>query len=274
MGSNNFFKSDLHKLHNITQASMLVYPKEVIISLLRDFFSKDSYYHFEKDPWGFANTTDHTNKPQGFDLPVGAPGSTAIPDTRLSTRLFIGENYRYDGIYYPAILVKSGGGRYVPVSMNRDHGKIEYEDIVFEDGYGNSKSIRKPMYFVTSGAYEGSFNVEVITRSLRSRDDLIELIAMCFTDIHFDTLQDVGIVVKPVSWSAPIEGEDRSDKLFRQSITLDVRTEWERKIPIGNIIESIVFMIDFQDISNPNSIPAANLTIKTEENLLERILEI
>ena len=40
MSSNNFFKSDLYNVYNIIQASMLVYPKEVIITTLRDFFSK------------------------------------------------------------------------------------------------------------------------------------------------------------------------------------------------------------------------------------------
>lgn len=273
MSSNNIFKSDLMKIHNVVQASMLVYPKEAIISILKDFFSHDSYYHYEKDEWGFANTTDHTGMLLGSDLPVGAPGSTAIPNTRLSTRVFIGENYRYDGIYYPAILVKSGGGKYTPISLNREYGKVEYEHVQYYDGYGNTSTIRKPMYFVTNGVWEGSFNVEVMTKSLRSRDDLVELVAMCFQEIHFKTLEDIGIVIKPISWSGPTEGDDRSDKLFRQSITLDVRTEWERKIPIGNIIESILFTVDFENLSNKNAIPAANMTINSQINIIDSILD-
>src|SRR5271169_3906731 len=101
MSSNNFFKSDLYGIYNIVQASMIVYPKEIIISTLRDFFSHDSYYHYSRDQWGFANTTDHTDLPPGADFPTqfnryGATQSTGVP-----TRLFIGENYRYDGIFYP-----------------------------------------------------------------------------------------------------------------------------------------------------------------------------
>ena len=271
MSSNNSSKDNLQEYYNIVQYSMLSYPKECIIAILRDYFSYSSFYHYQKDQWGFANTTDHTNMPLGSDLPLEAPGSTSSPGTMLSTRLFIGENFRFDGIYYPAIIVKSGGGRYVPVSMNRDFGKVEYQNIIYEDGYGNSKVIKKPNYFVTSGAYEGTFTIDVMTRSLRARDDLVELIAMCFTDIHFKTLEDVGIVIKPISWSAPAEREDRIDKLFTQSITLDIRTEWERKIPVGNILENIVFTLDFQDTSNPNSVPAANLAIKTEIDLLDTI---
>ena len=110
---------------------MLVYPKEMIIDLLRNWFDEDSYYHYSKDQWGFPNTTDHTDLPPGGDIP--SPNDNSL----LSTRLYIGENYRFDGIYYPAILIKSGGMRYVPISINREKGSVKYEDVIYEDGYGN-----------------------------------------------------------------------------------------------------------------------------------------
>jgi hypothetical protein len=275
MSSGNFFKSDLFPLHNIIQASMLVYPKEIIISTLKDFFSKDSYYHYSKDQWGFANTTDHTDLPPGANLPSGFGAQPSLNNTlNLSTRVFIGENYRYDGIYYPAILVKSGGSRYVPISINRDQSGIQYESMIFEDGYGNQKVIHKPKYFITAGAWEGSIIIDVMTRSLRSRDDLSELIAMCFTEINFDTLVDVGVIVKPINISAPSETDDRNDKLFRQTLTLDIRTEWRREIPVDSVVDTILFTINFANLSNPNSPPAANLTINTSVSITDLLLEL
>jgi hypothetical protein len=273
MSSNNFYKSDLFGLYGIVQSSMLVYPKEMIINTLRDFFSHDSYYHYSRDRWGFANTTDHTDLPLGADLPSG-PG--AHPELNLSpvlpTRVFIGENYRFDGIYYPAILVKNGGSRYVPISINRDQGTINYSEILFEDGYGNETLVRKPQSYVTSGIWEGSIIVDVYSRSLRSRDDLVERIGMCFAEIHFDTLHEVGVIVKPPVIGAPSEGDDRNDKLFRQSITLDIRTEWRREIPINSLIDSILLTVQFGNIRNPNSIPAKNLEINTEISLLDMLI--
>lgn len=275
MSSNNLFKSDLFNIHNIIQTSMLVYPKEIIISTMRDFFSKDSYYFYSKDQWGFANTTDHTDLPPGADMPSGIGSQPSLRNTiNLSTRLFIGENYRYDGIYYPSILVKNGGSRYVPISINRDQGSIQYENIIFEDGYGNQSVISKPQYFITAGAWEGSIIIDVITRSLRSRDDIVERIAMCFTEVNFDTLVDIGIVVKPINIGAANESDDRNDKLFRQSLTLDIRTEWRREIPIGNLIDAIFFTVDFVNLSNPDSISAANLTINTEISLTDILLNM
>lgn len=272
MSTNNFFKSDLYRIHNIIQASMLVYPKEVIIATLRDFFSKDSYYHYSKDQWGFANTTDHTDLAPGADLPYGVGAHPELSNTtNLSTRLFIGENYRYDGIYYPAILVKSGGSRYVPISINREQDTVQYEDILYEDGYGNHTVVSRPSTFVTAGIWEGSIVIDVLTRSLRSRDDLVELIGMCFTEIHFDSLYDVGLIVKPIVIGAPSETDDRNDKLFRQSVTLDIRTEWRREIPVGNLIDAILFTAEFVDLEHPNSPIAANLTINTEVTVNDTI---
>lgn len=273
MGINNFFRSDLMELHNIVQASMLVYPKEIIISTLRDFFSTDSFYHYSKDAWGFANTTDHTDLPLGADVPTSFDKNGANQEG-LSTRLFIGENYRYNGIYYPAILVKSGGSKYVPISINRNQETVRYEDIIYEDGYGNQTSVRKPAAFVTAGVWEGSIIIDVMTRSLRSRDDLVELVAMCFTEITFNTLYDIGVIVKPITISSPSETDDRNDKLFRQTLTLDIRTEWRREIPIYSLVDRILFTVNFENANVPNSPQPNNLTINTEVNLIDQILKL
>lgn len=273
MSTNNFSKSDLFGLHNIVQSSMIVYPKEIIIATLRDFFSKDSYYHYSKDQWGFPNTTDHTDLPPGADVPTVFNANGANQEG-LSTRLFIGENWRYDGIYYPAVLVKNAGSRYVPISINRDAGGVEYTDVLYVDGYGNESLVKKPVFFYTAGAWEGSINIDVMTRSLRSRDDLVELVAMCFTDIVFDSMYDVGLIVKPIQIGAPSESDDRNDKLFRQTLTLDIRTEWRREIPVAGIIDAILFTVNFSNLSQPDSTAAANLTINTETSLQDMLLKL
>ena len=208
-------------------------------------------YHFEKDQWGFPNTTDHTDLPLGADMPYG-PGSQPSLDINpiLPTRLFIGENYRYNSIFYPAILVKSGGSKYVQISFNRNQGEIEYEQKIYVDGYGNETTISTPANFITSGAFEGSIIIDVLSRSLRARDELIQLILMLFTEIQFETLHQIGIVVKPPSASAPSESDDRNDKLFKQTVTLDIRTEWRRAIPIKDTVDAIMFTADFGNSEN------------------------
>lgn len=275
MGSNNFSKTDLLNIYDIIQSSMIAYPKEIIIATLRDFFSHDSYYHFSKDQFGFPNTVDHTDLPPGADLPSG-PGSQPQlnPNPILPTRIFIGENYRYDGIFYPAVLVKSGGSRYVPISINRNQGTISYSKILYNDGYGHESAIYRPVALVTNGAWEGTIVIDVMSRSLRARDELVELIGMCFTEVHFDTLHNIGIVVKPISIGGTSETDDRNDKLFRQTLTLDIRTEWKREIPIEDTIDAIFLTATFSNLAQPDSPVAANMTINTEVGMIDMLLNM
>jgi hypothetical protein len=254
---------------------MIVYPKEVIIATLRNFFAQDSYYHFSKDQFGFPNTTDHTDLPPGADMPYG-PGSqpSLNPHPILPTRLFIGENYRYDGIFYPAILIKSGGSKYVPISINRNQGTVKYDRILMVDGYGNETVVSKPISLVTAGAWEGSIIIDVMSRSLRARDDLVERVAMCLTEIDFESMHQIGVVVKPISISGTSETDDRNDKLFRQSFTLEIRTEWYREIPVKNTIDAILFTANFGNLSDSKSPIATNLTINAGINIADMLAKM
>lgn len=263
MATNNIFRSDLYKLHGIVQNAMIIHPKEIILATLRDFFSHDTYFHYSKDPFGFPNTVDNTDLP----LEAGLNDNTC-------TRLFIGENYRFDGIFYPAILIKHGGSRYVPISINRDTSKVDWQLRAFQDGYGNVEMFRTPKAFVFNGAWEGSIIIDVLTRSLSSRDQLTELVGIAFAQITFESLRKAGVIVKPPSISAPSEVDDRNDKLFRQSISLDIRTEWEVRQPISNVVEIINFTMDFGPIDEPNPVIAPNLTIKTEIGILDIMASI
>lgn len=260
-------------LHNYVQSSMLVYPKEMIISMLRDLFSKDDYYHYSKDQYGFANTTDHTNLVPGADIPT-IHDKNGAKQEGLPSRLFIGENYRYDKIFYPAVLIKSGGARYVPISINREQESVQYEDIVYEDGYGNQTIVHRPKSFITAGVWECTIIVDVMSRSLRARDDIVENIANCFTDIHFETMEDVGIIIKPISIGGASEDVDRNDKLFRQTLTLEVRTEWRREIPVGNVIDAIFFTVTFENLAKNDAPVPANLTINSEVSLSDMLINM
>lgn len=111
---------------------------------------------------------------------LGLPIDAGLPDDDSCTRLFIGENYRYDVAFYPAILVKNAGSKSVPLSINRERGAIKYSTMQYEDGYGNRTEVRTPESFVTAGIWEGSITIDVLTRSLRARDDLLELIRNVF----------------------------------------------------------------------------------------------
>jgi hypothetical protein len=258
MSTNNFFKSDVYRMYNVVQNSMTLYPKELVIAQIRDFFSRDTYYHYVFDNWGYPQTPDQT------DLPISAGYHDNI-----TTRLFVGESYRFDVIYYPAIIVRHGGATSVPVSLNRNTSVVKWGNMVFEDGYGNIKTFPTPEYFIFAGAWEGSINIDVMARDLRARDDLVDAICLLFVDLAFNDLQKSGLVIKGVSSGAPTETDDRNDHIFKQTVTLQVRSEWRRQIPISNIIEIINMGIEFGRI--PEGPIAPNLTINTGETLTDML---
>ena len=259
MVTNNFFRSDLYSVYNIIRNAMTLYPKELIIATLRDYFSHDSWYSYQHDQFGFPLT------PSNLNLPSDA-GIAGTPDQNLSTRVFIGEAYRFDVAYYPMILVRHGGATSVPISMNRNAYTVKWGNMVFEDGYGNIKTFPQPEFFRFNGAWEGSINIEIRTKDLRSRDDLVDLVSILFVDIAFDELVKAGLVIKGVSAGAHTETDDRNDHIFAATVTLQFRGEWARAIPISNVVDIINFTIEFGRLL-PEPSPDPNLAITIYQDI-------
>lgn len=259
MGTLNTFKTDLYHLHGYVQNTLISHPKQAIIGALREFFAQDSYYHYVRDQWGFPKVEDQTNLT-----------SNAGMEDDLTTRIYIGEQYRDGPIFYPSITVKHGGARSVPISMNRERDSVQYQAIKYIDGYGHEKEVNTPAYFINAGAWEGNIIVDITARAIRSRDELTELVSLQFVDYHHQQLQNAGIAIKSTNVGSPSESEDRNSKLFKCSVTFDIRTEWRRLTPVGNIIDMINFAVEFRNISDINTSQetAPNLKINTSIDLI------
>lgn len=254
-------RTDLNKIYHIVQNNFISYTKDIIIATLKEFFAKDSYYHYVYDEWGFAKVNDHTDQ----NINAG------IHDD-LTTRIYIGELSRFNVIHYPSVIVSSTGATHVPISINRDQGVVEYQTTTFIDGYGNETRIQSPAAFVLSGAWEGSITIDVYSRGVREKDDLLELISLLFIDLEWNSLYRAGVAVKQnVQVGSLGISDDRNDRLYKQSVTLNVRSEWRKEVPVLNTIDTINFCIDFGNLAaNPPEI-APNLTITDQINILDSI---
>jgi hypothetical protein len=260
-GTGSSTKTDLYSLSGYVQNSMISYPKEIFIETLKEFFSQDSYYHYQRDEWGFAKVTNHLDQE-----------SDAGINDDVTSRLFVGESFRKDVIYYPAILVRNSGSRSVPISMNRDRDSIIYSPVLYIDGYGNQTVINTPSKFVFNGSWEGAINVEINTRSSKARDELVDLVSVLFVDLRFDEMKNAGILIKGCSVSGPSEADDRNDKLFKQTITFDIRGEWSRQIPILNLVDKINFCVDFGDLATENYAP--NISVSTMIEVIDQFTDL
>lgn len=263
MTTNNFFQSDLPRLYDIVQNSMTLQPKELVVATLRSFFSNDRFYSYRHDQFGYPQTPQLLNTPQ-----------TAGLYDSVTTRVFIGEAYRFDVDFFPAILVKDGGKTSVPISATRESYCTNWGNLIFEDGYGNIKTFPTPRSFEFKGAYEGVINIEVKAKDLRARDDLVDLISILFIDMSFNDLYHDGLIVTNVASSAPVETQDRNDYFFTQTITLRCRSEWRREIPICSLVEIINFSVEFQRLEPTPGPVAQNLTINTELTLWEMLASL
>lgn len=256
MTSTHFFKSDLNKIHSIVQNTMNLHSKELILFSLRDFFAQDTFYRYVTDHYGYPKVVDVT------DLPLDA----GITDNS-TTRLCIQEAFKVETDFFPALIVKAGGFNSVPISFNRETSSVQWDELIFQDGYGNIKTFKSPKHFIFAGAWEGSINIDILARDIRTRDDLTDLVAIRFVEIAFNELVKEGLIVMNVSTSGPSETDDRNHKLFKDTVNLKIRTEWRRHVNVANIIEIINTAMEFGQV--PDGIIAPNLTINTEQNLLE-----
>lgn len=261
MATSNTYRTDLYALHNYIQNTFWVHPKEVFIESLRNFFRQDSYYHFVADEWGFPKT----NSQAGLELDAG------IEDEE-NTRIFIGDRFRYDVIFYPSLLIKATGNSFVPVSFNNNRGVVFNEVTRFVDGYGNESFTTTPSYLQHSGAWEGSIDIEVWARSHRTLDELAGLVSLHFIDHRRQELTNQGVFVKGTSTSSPTETDDRGHKLYTATVTCDIRTEWERRIPVATTIDAINICMEFGTLHDdkPDQL-APNLKVSTEVDLIDSL---
>lgn len=260
IGTGGLYRSDLYGLFDVIQNTQISFPKELVIGILRDFFSQDSYYHYVRDAYGFPLTPDHTDLPQ-----------TAGLQDDTTTRLFISEARRFDVIYYPAIIVRNAGSTYSPIALNRGKESVLNKAIVVVDGYGNESVFVEPTHFLLYGAWDGALQIDIMTRSIRARDDLVELVSLACTDVFFEEFLKAGVLIKRVSAGSPSEAEDRNDTLYKQSINLDIRSEWRRQIPISNLVDAINICVEFGNVQTTPIVTAPNLEIVTTIDLVSQI---
>jgi hypothetical protein len=263
VSSGGFFSSSLFSLYNVVQNTQILYPKELIISTLRNYFSKDVKYHYVSDEWGFPKIPDHTNLNPKAGL-----------QDNLTTRIYIGQEAKFDVKFYPAILIKNTKTTYVPISFNQEEECLEYEKLLFDDGYGNHTYINSPVNFIVAGSWDLGFDLDVLTEGPQDRSTIVENVCILLQSIARNHLTDCGLFIKNVSAGGETFEIYQNDNIYKQTISLDCRGEFKRTIPITNVIDSISMCIEIGNIAEDNTFsPAPNLQINYDLDLTNTILQ-
>lgn len=231
----NFFSDNY-----IIQQACITHPKNLIIDVLRKYFKNDSVYTYRCDEFGFPLTPDLT----GMDF-----------DSEDTTRILISDAYRYEVNFYPAIIIKSSGGSYKPISFNQEH-TLKHRKSVVQNLYGAFETITIPTHRVYAGAWELNYEVEIYSKSHTELEELVDIISLLFQYVSWNELRANGLFIKNISIGGESSEPYANDYIYSQNISLPVRTEWRVEIPIEDLIEKLVFYFD--SVRTPNNITAFN----------------
>jgi hypothetical protein len=232
--------SDLPGLSNFVKQTAVSQSKNLIIDVLREYFRKDTFYRFETDSFGFPLTPDLT------DLPPD------INEER-TTRIYIGDVFRFDKRFYPSITIRHSSGNYKPISFNQNHTTKYRSDLVL-DGYGGRSYIKVATHEVITGAWNMSFEVKIAAESTPDREELSDIISGFFQGVIRDDLTRAGLFVKGISISGETEEEWGNEKIYMQSITLDCFSEWRREIPLDDLLETVNFCFNYNILGSSNDV--------------------
>lgn len=245
--------SDLFGLSNFIRQTAVAQGKNLLIDSLREHFRHDTFYRYSTDAFGFPLTPDLT------DLPPD------IQEER-TTRIYIGDIYRYDKRFWPAIIVRHSSGRYKPISINQNHTTKYRLDLVL-DGYGNRSFVRVPTHKVITGAWEQTFEVQIASESTQDREELTDIVSGFFQGVLRESLIPQGLFIRGTSMGAEREEDWGNEKVYLQSINLECYSEWRRELPIDSLVETIQFCFNYGLLGSGNTV-ADHFILNVEDNTI------
>lgn len=240
--------SDILGVEKVVQQTGVLFSKSILIDTLRQIFSKDRFFRYREDVFGFPLTPSH----------LGLEPDAGLNDEE-TTRIYIGGSYRYDVKFNPSVIVKSTGSRYIPISFNQDLMSVVYTTERLVDDSGTESLIHSPAYHTLVGAWDQTFEIKVITEDPVDREEITDIIMVTLQGTRRLELQREGVAIKSISTSGESEEQYANDWLYSVSINLDVRSEWKVHIPINNVCERIGFCLTFDALES--DVPADSLTV-------------
>lgn len=224
--------SDLFRLSNFVVQTCVSNGKNLIIDSLRDYFKKDTFYRYEENAWGFPMTPNLT------DLPPD------IQEKRTS-RIYIGDVFRYDKRYFPSLTVRHSSAKYFPISFNQNYFNTKYRLDLVIDGYGERSYVRTPTHHTISGAWEQTFDIQIATEAIPDREELSDLVSAFMIGVARQELGESGLGIKTVNVGAEREEDWGNDKIYLQTVSVDTFSEWRREIPIDSVMEMVNFCFKY-----------------------------
>lgn len=255
MATSHRVYSDLFGIENFVRQVAVSQGKNLLIDVLREHFKQDVLYRYATDGFGYPLTPNLT------DLPPD------IQEER-TTRIYIGDLYRMDKRFWPAVTIRHSSGTYNPISFNQNLTTKYRLDLVL-DGYGSRSFVRVPTHKVIAGAWNQNFDIQVAAESIPDREELTDIISSFLIGAARQQLYEAGLHINKVSMGGEREEDYANDKVYLQSITVDTFSEWRREIPIdaNDIVDAISFCFNYGLLGSSRF--SSDVTVNTfEDNVM------
>lgn len=213
--------------NHVVQQTAIVHPKTLLIDGLRHVFRNDSIYTYRDDEFGYPLTPDQT----GVDI-----------DSDETTKILISDAYRYEIKFFPAIVIKSSGGAYKPLSFNQNM-TYKYRRDMVQSEYGGTRFVSTPTHRVYAGRWELGFDVAIYSESQSELEELTDIVSLALQYVLWNELRANGLFINQVRIGAEAAEPYANDYVYNTSISLSTLSEWRVEIPIENIVEKIAFSI-------------------------------
>ena len=219
----NFFDDN-----SIIQQVCTVQPKNLLIDVMRKHFANDNIYTYRMDQYGYPLTRDLT----GIEI-----------DSEETTKILISDIFRYEVKFFPAIVVKSTGGKYKPISFNQN-ATFKYRKEVEEDSFGFLAETLTPSHRVYAGAWAMNYDITIYSESQSELEELTDIVTMLLQFVVWNELRANGLFIDSLSISGENAEPYANDYIYNQTISISTYSEWRVEIPIDNVIEKLLFYFD------------------------------
>lgn len=215
--------------------------KTILIQTLREVFTNDLVHPYKADEAGFPILPKFrfidSDEEGGIDgVEWGNDPSNTI------TSIVITDIYRYDTKFLPAVTVRLSSGQNKDISFNQEWGSLKWAEREVLRG-GTVRFEKYPSHFIFSGSWIQNYTITIMSEDTLTRELLSDKIALILMHLKRRELEKKGVFVQNVSMGAETEEEadDRNEKYYNASLSIEVYTEWYREIPIYALVEKLNF---------------------------------
>lgn len=165
---------------------------------------------------------------------------SAAPDFE-RTSIVIVDQYTEEALFLPVITMNINNINTKWLQFSQTPFATVLKPQMSEDGSvkRDSRGNPLPSHWEYTGAYDGQLSFLISGNDPLEREELSNQLHVIFAEIQRDELYKRGIFIKNVNTSGYTVTQYMNDNIYQASVSVDVYSEWSRKIPVGDTLKAV-----------------------------------